>query len=162
MVIHTLSLIAFVFSHLQHIVDSNSPLRAPLCSAASGICTISSRCKVPFHNATLTIECTFSDGPGVCCPAPAIGKGSRFSCASAGGVCAPIAGCFLVGGELAAGRCTPKETGYACCVPGARCANARKYRCCDNSTSFRPICDRGGELRCPITGTELRLVSECP
>lgn len=139
------------------------PPRAPLCAENGGICTVASRCENPFLNSTMSQECRFSDGPGVCCPSPGIGSGgSRLSCTNAGGICAPIAGCFMVGGELAAGRCVPKSTGVTCCVSGNRCPHARNYKCCDSQVSFRPICDWGGELRCPVKGTTLRPNSECP
>jgi hypothetical protein len=105
--------------------------------------------------------CVFDDGPGLCCipPTPA-DTGS--TCESHGGICAPIAGCNFVNGNFAPPSCFQQGgPGTVCCVPQSICGPETMY-CCNDMTTFRPMCDRG-EFTCDaFPDTEMKPREQCP
>ncbi len=103
--------------------------------------------------------CRFSDGDGVCCVPPAA-QPMGDTCATHGGLCAPIAGCNFVGGSFAPPSCT--GVGIVCCVPPTACGPETQVCCAEGgSATFRPSCDRGS-YRCTIAGTSLMPRDRCP
>lgn len=130
------------------------------CGAAGGLC-VATASDCTTGGGTVAAAgapgCVFDDGPGACCvpPAPAA-EGT--SCASFGGVCAPIAGCNFVGGAFAPEGCT--GVNRVCCVPSTICGEETQA-CCNDMTTFRPACDRG-TWKCTIDGTTLKPANLCP
>jgi hypothetical protein len=129
------------------------------CKDARGICTSSDRCPTGDELPSFADDCVFSDGPGVCCEAPEAQPAGR-TCADYGGVCAPIAGCGFVDGEMAEGTCRNAWPGLTCCVPEDVCG-AHTQVCCGDGVAFVPTCDRG-TLECNIPDTTLIEEALCP
>lgn len=129
---------------------------APGCKAAGGVCVGAGTCGgtvATEHNA----ECTFSDGAGECCVAPAVADMGD-SCGSLGGVCAPIAGCGDVNGWRTS---TPdcQGAGFQCCVPQAVCGDV-DVTCCGDSFSTVASCIRGS-FECIVEGHVLMCSEAC-
>jgi len=101
--------------------------------------------------------CLFSDGPGVCCLPPAP-QASGADCRAHGGLCAPIAGCNFTHGNFAPPSCG--GVGIVCCVPQKICGE-ETVACCNDTTTFRPACDRG-QFVCTIAGTTRKPRGQCP
>lgn len=132
------------------------------CLAERGIC-VSDSASCTGGGGTVSAAgasgCVFSDGRGVCCVPPAP-MPTGDSCASHGGVCAPISGCNFVQGAFAPPTCA--GVGVVCCVPRSVCGPETQVCCAPGgSASFRPSCDRGA-YRCTLDGTMLMPRDRCP
>jgi hypothetical protein len=105
--------------------------------------------------------CVFDDGPGLCCIPPAA-EASGDTCQSHGGICAPIAGCNFTHGNFAPPSCWQQGgPGTVCCVPQRICGPETNY-CCNDMTTFRPMCDRGEFTCSAFPDTEYRPRDQCP
>jgi len=143
-------------------VDGAAPPPANACEALGGLCLgQGSACTNGGGtvSAAGAVGCVFSDGPGVCCLPPAA-QAAGTDCRSHGGLCAPIAGCNFTHGNFAPPSCTGMGVGVVCCVPQKICGE-ETVACCNDTTTFRPACDRG-TFRCTIAGTTLKPRAQCP
>lgn len=137
---------------------------APGCAAAGGICVGTEAQCGGTPASAYNSECRFDDGGGVCCIPPAA-EASGDTCASRGGTCAPIGGCYMVDGWMADSTdCTGVNN--VCCVPESTCDGQESVSCCayDEATGapmtrFTGLCDRG-TVTC-FEGTELACNEDC-
>lgn len=148
------------------VLDADAAVQADAgtnaCKALGGICT-SNDFPCAQHGGTPKPAgdsgCIFDDGPGTCC-APPLAQSGGDTCASYGGVIAPIAGCFHVKGHISlGGPDDPHFPGYVCCVLESACPNPEPA-CCDLPTQYRAVCTRGSYVCAPETGT-IELDGDC-
>jgi hypothetical protein len=104
--------------------------------------------------------CAFDDGAGFCCVPPEP-QPSGDTCASRGGLCAPISGCNFVDGAFApSSDCTGVP--IVCCVPETICGPEDVVCCTAGSgADFRPECDRGTFTCDAFSGTVLTPIDDC-
>lgn len=139
--------------------NDTSPFTGEDCKSSQGVCTSSDRCPEGQEIRVHADDCTFDDGPGVCCRAPQP-TDSGETCEAYGGVCAPISGCGMVDGWHADGTCEDPWAGLTCCVPEGLCG-VQEDVCCGDGVAYVPTCDRGN-IECNIEDTELVPEDECP
>lgn len=135
------------------------------CAAAGGICVGQGEC-TGTHLSDQDTDCAFDDGPGDCCAPPAAAA-SGDTCTEMGGVCAPVGGCYGSDGwSTESSDCS--DVNRVCCVPEDSCEGQDVLTCCYVDpesgvpmTQYRAHCNRG-EVECPINGTALTCVEDCP
>jgi hypothetical protein len=147
--------------------DAKKPVDAKLvppvdggswCGANGGVCIAAGTCTKAGGSSLGTLDCSFSDGAGVCCvpPAPAVGDAGD-SCNDLGGICTTIGGCTQAGGYFTGVTVSPACTGapeFACCLPNDLCGPIpADENCCASTWSDTFECDHG-KLACPA-GTTL-------
>jgi hypothetical protein len=147
--------------------DTGGPedVTANPCEAAGGLCLGGPASTCTDRGGSVAPSgdagCVFDDGPGVCCVPPAA-QASGDTCASHGGVCAPIAGCNFTQGNFAPPSCFDQGgPGTVCCVPQSVCGPETEA-CCNDMTTYRPMCDRGAFTCDGLPDTTLKPRAQCP
>jgi hypothetical protein len=133
------------------------------CKAAGGICLASAEACAAgggAHVASADEGCAFDDVPGACCVPPEANPAGA-TCASHGGLCAPVSGCHQVDGRIAPAR-DCEGVPMVCCVVEEVCGDEDVICCAPgDDADFAPECDRGTLSCAAFPGTTLVPTESC-